>query len=346
MGNLRPESIDKRLKTFLQALGRRAWSGPFNQQDIGAVLGCGRRFAQSVASEGTHRGLFTPNSYGYSLTTTGQGLVSAEKGVPRASGSRHLTDLEEKKERQALTSVVMPKALPRESRSLHELHVEADQEIKQISYSKSHARARSKLRAKGKLALKKELALAAIKNGKVGSPEHAKALYVMGVFESLVQVYTRKPYVRVFKNGLTPQARGKFNAVTRMADELNMDCATFVRAQFWWFDKCFSRHPKPHEIATAKAKERAAQYRLDINAGLANAVTEPSTREMTLPKTPQHVKDAFSENALRTMMHNWHQSAEQIFKAVAGGPNKYDYFDRVWLRNHPVYQQLKAAGDV
>ena len=90
MGNLRPEFVEETLASLLQAFGTRAWQGPFNRHDIAAVLKCGRRTAQAVAEEGSGRGLFAPNTYGYQLTSAGQRRVrEVSEGARDRGGERN-----------------------------------------------------------------------------------------------------------------------------------------------------------------------------------------------------------------------------------------------------------------
>ena len=403
MGKLRSESVENKLETLLQELGKRAWKGPLNQSDISAILKCGRRVANAVTNAAQTQGLLSTHAYGFVLSSRGQNKVNEslrgrDRGGNRprsalnffSAGNANLEmqpgndtcnsrfDLETadttqeakpgnadrvipgSNSRFSETNFFVDERLMRSvgvEHSEHELHgashrspsSQSDQgdHFKHRDPSITRARARSKSRAKktSKLAEKKARALAAIKAKKQGDPEHAKALAMARAFEAQVQVYKHQPHLKLFQT-LSTQMRSKMLAACRIADAAGVDYETYVKAQFYCFDKWFSRCPKPHEISTEKSKERLQIYTADVNQGAVPADRETVGREMPLPVIPREVKDAQAERTLRTMMRQWGATEEEILRQFATGPTKYSYFDRDWLSRNTTYQQLKAAGEV
>ncbi len=226
--------------------------------------------------------------------------------------------------------------------------------MKLISLDRARVRAAtssSSSKKPSKKAERKKAALSFI--GKNSSTEAAskdndlsKAFSAAKVYEELLVTYKKKPHLKVFKYPLSAQARTKLLAVVAAAAELEVDCTTYIKAQFHVFNDWFSRAPKLHEISSAKSKERVKTYLQGVADSSIRPDAEIKTKVIASPKVSREAKFAHSELQLRSLMMNWNLTAEQVFKSFCQGTHALQYFDREWLKQNKIYQQLKRDGEV
>ena len=92
---------------------------------------------------------------------------------------------------------------------------------------------------------------------KIGDDDGARKGYAVALaYEEQLGVYLGKPALKFLGNN--PRAKNRnedcWIRAAQHAESLLVSYETYVRAQFWSFDKWFSRHPKPYEIASHRTK--------------------------------------------------------------------------------------------
>lgn len=192
----------------------------------------------------------------------------------------------------------------------------------------------------------------------------AAAAYGVAVaYEELLGVYLGKPTLRYLKGRVAPGQPNFSNwaRAAAVADELGLEYAMFVRAQFWAFDAWYNRAPKPQELGSRtsaqSSAERARQFLDAVAAGTVDAnknilgkqreiVDTTTPRGRAAVKVPQSTKFQHSEHQLRTLMKNFEADEEQVLRTFAKGATASVYFDRQWLQQNPTYQRLVEAGEL
>ena len=228
--------------------------------------------------------------------------------------------------------------------------------------SPSSARARSKRKTKQQLA--REKAKAVIAANKQGTPmtprvsltasvEQHKAHAMALAYEAQLRTYQSKPFLRFLTGGIVQPGHKRYQQwcqAADQADELDVAYEFYVKAQFYWFDKWFSRAPKPHELRSSKtqynAKERVRLYAQEIAKGAALPERKVLSRVRTAPRVSRAVRFNTSANQMATLMKNHGATEEEILKVFAKGADALLYFDRDWLRQNQTYQRLKKAKEL
>lgn len=148
-------------------------------------------------------------------------------------------------------------------------------------------------------------------------------------------------------SNLSPRARTTLLRAVEFAQELGVDYAVYVRAQFWAFDEWFGRAPKLHELASfntqVPAKKRVELFQAEIREGRINR-DRGIRRAASAPKVSVEARMDNSERQLRRFMKNYGESEEEILFRFAAGTAANLYFDREWLRENSTYQRLRAEG--
>lgn len=178
----------------------------------------------------------------------------------------------------------------------------------------------------------------------------SKAWIMAHTFEAHLRMYLDRHFKKVFKTDkLSRQALTVLIRACANAEALNMDYDTYVRSQFWWFDKWFSKAPRLHEIASVHSKvnslERARRYRNRVLAG--HIPPHGVVLSKSVPPDIAGLAARFNQS-MRTMerfMRNYKASEEQIFRAIRT-ESLTNYFDAKWLAQNATYQRLKAAGEI
>lgn len=179
-----------------------------------------------------------------------------------------------------------------------------------------------------------------------------KAYAIALAYEEQLCHYTAKPYLRVIK-GIPKTSDKGFNTWLRaalQADELGVSYAFYVKAQFYWFDKWFSKAPKPHELASYKtkinAKERVRLYEVEVSKGQTNPKRKILSKVRTSPSISRSIRFSYSERTLSTLMKNYGATEEDIFRTFAKGAQASVYFDKAWLKQNETYLKLARAGEL
>ncbi len=165
-------------------------------------------------------------------------------------------------------------------------------------------------------------------------------------FEGYVRVYKNKPFLKVFKDTLSPSSKRTLKKACEIAESLKIDYDTYVRAQFWWFDKCFSIAPKLHQLAsggkTCTPKVRAEQYLEHIEKFSVANKGQIVSKAVPAPKQDKSVKHEMCEANLNRMMQTYNKTEAEIYAAFNGKSLEL-FFDGEWLAQRPVYVAMKAA---
>lgn len=207
---------------------------------------------------------------------------------------------------------------------------------------------------------------------KVGQTQSAlfsdekRAYGIALAYEEFLGIYLHKPTLKYLigrVNSSSPNFK-RWLAAADEADALGVEYSWYVKAQFWWFDKSYSRAPKPYEISGGKglapAQERFQQFQDAAAAGelkpAANVVgrvvatldttTKAGRSRMATVRASEAVRFQNSERALLGFMKNYNATDEWVFKNFAKGPMAAQYFDLQWLRKHPTYLRLRASGEL
>jgi len=183
-------------------------------------------------------------------------------------------------------------------------------------------------------------------------------------YEQLLGVYQYNPTLKYLK-GVVSETSTNFRhwlAAADIADSVGIGYPQFVKSQFWWFDKNFRRAPKPHQLSGKGVVSAAIRTQLYFDAVTSgeiaaekNIVGNSHGTVDDIPRfgvsgkrlahktlVPKAVRFSNSERALRTFMKNYNTTAEEVFLRFAVGEYAAQYFDLQWLRQHPVYKQLKT----
>lgn len=222
---------------------------------------------------------------------------------------------------------------------------------------KSRSKKTPKLSAKEKLELAKKRAkeLAAQQKPRTNpevDQEFINAQNMAVAYEKALGEYKNHKTLNFLKSLTVTEAKQHRNynifvRAVKFADELNVDYTTYVKAQFYYFDKHFNKAPKVRHIASYKtkvpAKERVRLFLKEKNSLKEKKVVGPVIRA---PKIPDSVKDRYSDKQLKEFMKNYSLTEKEVFIRFAKGSNAYLYFDRGWLLKNETYQKLKNAGKV
>jgi hypothetical protein len=196
--------------------------------------------------------------------------------------------------------------------------------------------------------------------------DEKRAYGIALAYEDCLGVYLHKPtlkYIIGRVNSASPNFK-KWLAAADEASSLGVEFSWYVKAQFWWFDKAFSRAPKPYEISGGKgivpAQERFQQFQDAVAAGELNpsanivgrvvatldTTSKVGRSRMATVRASEAVRFQNSERALLGFMKNYNATDEWVFKNFAKGPMAAQYFDLQWLRKHPTYLRLRASGEL
>jgi hypothetical protein len=131
------------------------------------------------------------------------------------------------------------------------------------------------------------------------STEERTKIYLMKyAYEDMLKSYTHSPFLRFFKaswsNGTHVRVQSFLLKAATLADQYEVEYFTFVKAQFYWFDKWFRRAPYVYELSGQSGKfpasKRLVEYLALDRAGKIN-------NEISSPVVPQR-KRAVDPNKL------------------------------------------------
>jgi hypothetical protein len=179
--------------------------------------------------------------------------------------------------------------------------------------------------------------------------ERIKILQVASIYDSYLAKYTHNKHKFIPAKFLEPgqQKHKIFQRVIQNAENLNISFDTYMKAQFFYFDKWFSRPPKVQEIASYKSKnnalERAKTFLSEQESVSVRAVVG---KVIPQPKVPQNKRFELSKRTLQSIMKNYEASEEEVLARFARGSTAFSYFDKEWLYQNPTYQRLRESGVV
>jgi hypothetical protein len=179
--------------------------------------------------------------------------------------------------------------------------------------------------------------------------ERIKILQVASIYDSYLTKYTHNRHKFTPTKFLEPGQRKHaiFQRVIQNAESLSISFDTYMKAQFFYFDKWFSRPPKVQEIASYTSKnnalERAKAFLSESEFGLDRAVVG---KVIPQPKVSQNKRFELSIRALQSIMKNYSASEEEVLARFAKGATAFSYFDKEWLYQNPTYQRLRESGVV
>lgn len=168
-------------------------------------------------------------------------------------------------------------------------------------------------------------------------------------YEQALRLYKHNPYLKWQKNGIPP--RGAYTTLLQaanIADDLGVDYATYVKAQFWALDKWARREPSLRDLALTNTKypsaERVKMYLAEVKKGSVNPERNVCSPVRPAPEVSVEARMLQSERQLQRFMKNYGESEEQILCRFARGRSANLYFDREWLLENETYQRLMAEG--
>lgn len=205
----------------------------------------------------------------------------------------------------------------------------------------------AKKRAKAKA---KKIRSGEIKNDVI-DPETLSVHSMAIAYEKALGKYRDEPTLRFLKGGRVDKEHRNYNTwkrAVKFAADLAIDYDTYVRAQFWYFDKIFNRYPKVFELASFRtktpAKERVLLFLAENSFAISTkTVVGPVRKAETVPKS---VRWRYSDTQLRSFMKNYSITEEEVFRRFAIGKDAYLYFDKSWLEQNDAYNTLKRTGEI
>ena len=164
-------------------------------------------------------------------------------------------------------------------------------------------------------------------------------------YEKALSNYVRNPTLKYLKGLVKRDTReyGIWLKCVENAKELGVDYETYIRAQFYYFDKWRQCPPKAQECCSRKS-ERNSIYRV-----VAYLSEEPNNKSTVLGPTksyfvPDRVKAEDSSWQMRAMMQNFKTDEKGVF--LHFGKQSVLYFDKEWLKNNNIYNSLVERGEI
>jgi len=175
------------------------------------------------------------------------------------------------------------------------------------------------------------------------SEDEQKVREVAYAYEEVLATYHHNPSLKFIK-GPTVEAGTAYQnlrEVAKIADQCGADYASYIQAQFYWFDKWFKRAPRTWELVS-KAKfpalERYLEY-IKIKSSQSVPAKVQSVSISGRARIDTEQLDKINETRLIELQLNWNIDEEEAFLRFAR-PG-VGYFDAVWLRKHPTYKRLR-----
>ena len=165
-----------------------------------------------------------------------------------------------------------------------------------------------------------------------------KATKMMYIYDELLSEYLRKPSKSLASSKTT--LFHFFVKAAGLADSVQIDYYTFIKAQFYFMDKWFNKYPKVFQLVTTKGKcpaeWRAREY-LKINI-------EEYEKKIRSVSIPHEISNSVIDKAnlkLLNQLKTLHSTDEkEVLLQFAD-----DYiFDYSWLRKRSIYKQLKREN--
>jgi hypothetical protein len=361
--NLHPfsDSLSENCQKFVTKLQESQWNKSLTIDDVGTLIDS-RRSSKAVVKEALENQIIQILDDKYELTNTFKQIIQGP-----GNDSRGVTSTRRRRPRSSGPSKAKPIEKPK---STKEHFRDILQETKPVSKTQA---LKEKRREKREARIAKARAVVAQNKGHVPTLkledqlQRAKAFAIAKLYEEKLAIYCRKPVLRFVKH-LNTQDETIWLRAALLADQLQMSYELFIKAQFHYFDKWFSKSPRPYEIATSQtgktdALERARMYLNEVSAGTINPNSEVLNKSNTPFKVTydknQNKKVHFeteqisksirftqSDFQLRSLMKNYQTTDEAVLRVFAKGAQASLYFDREWLEENQTYQRLKNAGEI
>lgn len=166
-------------------------------------------------------------------------------------------------------------------------------------------------------------------------------------FEVKMAEYKKNPFFKLFRKRKFSPASKTYPHYLKAADEalsLGYDFATWIEAQFYWFDKWFGQPPKPWQLSGGKGKMPA---RVRVEAYLRQGKGLAKTTSKVSKKKPRKLTrdDVLAYNAklLQDMMRDGSTEKACLLEFAQEGMN---VFDSIFLVHNETYRRLVHAGRI
>jgi hypothetical protein len=194
-----------------------------------------------------------------------------------------------------------------------------------------------------------------IKNKIKPDADAADAHRMFAIFQEALRAYHSNDFLNAggrTKEGKLPLGTvSAFRRACQLAKELGVDFETYVRAQFWAFDKWYGTAPQIRQMFSESGENsavgRVKQYLKTVRQGEHNPDKTIVSRAQPAPRMPVEVVLHKNETVFKEFQKNWKMTAEEVFINFAKTPQEANtYFDKRWLDQNPIYQQLRIDGRI
>jgi len=190
--------------------------------------------------------------------------------------------------------------------------------------------------------VKQQMASRKGKPAVVVDPQVKSALKLAFVYERVLGEYwhnkTLRFFTRLSEVGIKPTTLGQLKKAAVLAEQLEVDHETYVRAQFYWFHKWFRRRPKIMEMCSTSTGRHNAVWRvreyLKVQGGSVHS------KEMPRETVPFEKLDKINGKRLEQLVQAWGKSPTEIIQIFAHS----GVFDQRWLEKNETYRRLLSAG--
>lgn len=190
------------------------------------------------------------------------------------------------------------------------------------------------------------------KNNNIQIPEdiiYEKAYKMALTYEDILGIYLKKPALKYIKSKVDFEKNiAVWKRVVSVCEQVTYDYETYVKSQFWVYEKLYCKAPKPYELALVNSKypsiDKYNNYMKALVNNQVGAATNIVTRVRKNPIVPKEEKFAQCNYSLKQLMKNYNTSEEEVLKAFAKGSQAALYFDLDWLNQNPTYIKLKSEG--
>ena len=161
-------------------------------------------------------------------------------------------------------------------------------------------------------------------------------------YEAVLGEYVHNHRLRFIKGSISPEHRSfaQFKRAVLIADQIGVSYETYVRAQFYWFDKWFNRAPHPYELSGLKSKfpapERVRKYLQLVNEGQTKGIVTCIGKRVQIDAKEL---DKANDQRLDQLMLAWGLDEEGVLLRFAR--SGVGYFDHEWLKKNPTWQRLR-----
>jgi hypothetical protein len=150
-------------------------------------------------------------------------------------------------------------------------------------------------------------------------PINTFALEIGFEYEKQLGEYLDQPTLRYFTRmgeiGIKPRTFQVLLRAANIAVKYGVDAQTYVRAQFWFFNKWFDRHPKLHEIASTKSQKNSTWRLLEYLKIMPKRNVDPEKL------------DRINQERLEQLVTVWGKTPEEIIQIFG----ESGVFDQEWI---------------